>query len=905
MIDFFLKSSLFLKIFKMNQDEELLYSRQIAAYGSNAMKKITQLKILIFGMRGLGIEISKNIVLAGPKKVTIFDQNVITMKDLGANFYLNEEDIGKRRDEISLKKLKELNNNVECDFLKDPEQKISDIIDLYDILIITEIMEIDEVKKINKICHEKKKGFIYCLVFDLTFYCFVDFGDHIIKNTSNSESKKYYIKNITKGKNTEITIDNEFDNFLFNEGDLVLIKDIKGMKQLLNGKKRKIIKIGENKFEIDEDSNNYDDYIQGGIVEEVLKDIHIHHKEFEQLLYLSTEGEMVNPKNNELNLHLAFLSLHEFFKIYKKLPDNNIEDINNILILAKKIFEKNDENWCKDLNLEEEYLMDIFKYSTCQISPVCSYGGGVVSQEIIKYIGIYNPINQWFRADFMPILDKTINNNDIERGSRYEEQTSIFGNETQKKLENLNIFMVGAGAVGCELLKNFAMMGICTGPNSLLTVTDHDRIEKSNLSRQFLFRENDISKLKSEIAIKSIKTMNKDIKCKYMEELICEKTENIFNKEFFEKQKAVILAVDNFEARTYVSEKCELYNVPYFNCGTEGPYANVEAFIPGKTQKASYPINYKKIVPPCTLKMFPSSINHCVLWSLEHFENIFNKNIKLVQKLKNDINIFYEEMDKILDLRLQFKKIKKIFKILKIADNQNFEACIKYSVKKFCKFYIHNINDILRCYPPDYINKETGLKFWTGKKIMPHPLKLDINDDKCLGFIKSLSCLFAECLNINIKSTNIIEFIKDYIKILNIKPPKQLKFENKAYYEEQIKNVKEKISRYYQNSNIKNIKFEPKQYEKDTIDINENDYIYFSSILRAKNYNLPQLDKIKIKIIAGKIMPSLITSTSSISGLLALQLYVLCQNSNCNKFRTGIIDLSDNTLSLGIPLLND
>ena len=49
-------------------------------------------------------------------------------------------------------------------------------------------------------------------------------------------------------------------------------------------------------------------------------------------------------------------------------------------------------------------------------------------------------------------------------------------------------------------------------------------------------------------------------------------------------------------------------------------------------------------------------------------------------------------------------------------------------------------------------------------------------------------------------------------------------------------------------------------------------------------------------------MPALITSTSSIAGLLA-QLYVIYHNSNCKTFRTGILDLSDNTLALGIPQL--
>ena len=62
----------------------------------------------------------------------------------------------------------------------------------------------------------------------------------------------------------------------------------------------------------------------------------------------------------------------------------------------------------------------------------------------------------------------------------------------QRKLENMKVFLVGAGALGCEFLKLFAMMGVSVGETGLLTVTDDDTIEKSNLSRQFLFRDWDI-----------------------------------------------------------------------------------------------------------------------------------------------------------------------------------------------------------------------------------------------------------------------------------------------------------------------------------------------------------------------------------------------------------------------------
>ena len=881
--------------------DENLYSRQIAAFGTNAMNKIAKLKILIYGLRGLGIEISKNIALSGPEKVAIYDNNNITIDDLGANFYIEEKDIGFRRDEICIKKLSELNHNVKFNILKNGN--IEYYIQEYDILIITEIMDIKELIKLNDLCHINKKGFIYCLVFGLSFFCFNDFGEHVITNLNNNDIKKYFIKDIIKGKKTVITIDNELENFELYEDEYIKFKDIKGMKQLLDGNKRKILNSKIDKFEIDEDSSNYDEYIEGGIVEEVRENIYIKNKRFEEMINFPMLCEKnINSENNELNLHLAFLSLHEYFKINKKLPDNKQDDLNNILNITKKIYEKYKNDWCKNINLNEQLLDSIYKYSKCQISPICGYGGGVASQEIIKYIGIYKPINQWFRVQFTPILDNSISHNSTILDSRYKDQILIFGDETQKKLENLNVFLIGTGAVGCELLKYFAMMGISTNENSLLTATDHDRIEKSNLNRQFLFRENDITSLKSKCAIEAIKKMNNKINCKYMEEYVCKETEIIFNKEFFEKQNAVIIAVDNFEARNYISQQCEKYKLPYFNCGTDGPYANVEAFIPGKTVEASYPINYKKVVPDCTLKMFPSSINHCILWTLNHFEKYFNNNIKKAQLMYNNINKFYESMNEYLDLRIQFKKIKNIFKILRLANSKNFDNCIKFSIKKYYNFFIYKINDVLSCYPVDKINQETGLKFWTGNKRMPHPLKFDINDIMCFEFIKSFSCLLSKCLCINIENIKINDYIKEYCNNYHIKNRKKKIYENKKYYENKIIIIKDKINIFLK-GNTNNIKFIEIPYEKDSIDINQINFISCCSNLRAKNYNIEQLDKLKIKIIAGKIIPALITSTSSIAGLLALQIYVICQNSNCRTFRIGIMDLSDNTLGLGIPEL--
>jgi ubiquitin-activating enzyme E1 len=106
--------------------------------------------------------------------------------------------------------------------------------------------------------------------------------------------------------------------------------------------------------------------------------------------------------------------------------------------------------------------------------------GGMIAQEAIKAVtGKFHPIVQYFYYDCRECLEENENNysdklvNTNESTSRYVAQEIIFGTKFQSKLESLNIFLVGSGALGCEYIKNFAMMGLCTNETNggRLTVT--------------------------------------------------------------------------------------------------------------------------------------------------------------------------------------------------------------------------------------------------------------------------------------------------------------------------------------------------------------------------------------------------------------------------------------------------
>lgn len=112
---------------------------------------------------------------------------------------------------------------------------------------------------------------------------------------------------------------------------------------------------------------------------------------------------------------------------------------------------------------------------------MCSFLGGVVAQEIVKYTGKYTPLRQFLYLDMFELIDSVELPTDAAsytlENSRYDDQIAIFGKQNVEKIKNLNLFVVGAGALGCEFMKQLAMMGACSGGTGKLTITDMDRIE--------------------------------------------------------------------------------------------------------------------------------------------------------------------------------------------------------------------------------------------------------------------------------------------------------------------------------------------------------------------------------------------------------------------------------------------
>ena len=830
-----------------------LYSRQLYTIGKHAMDSLRNSKILISGLSGIGIEIAKNLILYGVKQVTIHDSDKITKNDLSSNYYVQSDDIGKYRVDIVLDKLKELNNYVEV--ISDKNLLSDNLVKSHDLIIITDKF-IQPCDYYNLLCRKYNKKFIFANTIGVMGSIFCDFGNEFIIYDQDGEEP-------INGIITEIN-DNVFTvaepHQLYMNDTIEYELNWNGNIYESSGKVSKII--NQLKFKID-DEEIPDKIFTKSHFKQIKESISISFDPIHISKYNPVFSQIITSDFERQNLlHCFNMGLYIFTKQFGRMPkSHNKSDANHLIDFVRQ--EMLTIYKCELTDLQKDIIRKLSYVSRGKLCPIDSVIGSIVAQEAIKGVtGKYTPINQWLYLDFIDILpqnilvnpkyDKIISNESI----RYSGLIKIFGTEFQEKLKESNIFIVGAGAIGCELSKNLAMMGIN------FTITDMDRIEKSNLNRQFLFRNSDIGKFKSEALKESINKINKDIKIISNINKVGLDTLSIYNHEFFNKISCVMTALDNIDARLFVDKLCVNNTKALIDSGTLGTKGNVQCVIPYITEsygESKDPV--EKTIPLCTLKNFPYLIDHCIQWARDLFEGYF---VRIPQNYINFTNNF----DKIKSMTpAELKEIHD--DVMFLIDNSvcHSKECIKFAYNLWHLHFRDHLEHLIEKYPSTHLTEE-GLDFWSGTRQFPKIQIFDMTNELCINFIESTANLWADVFGLeHVKIKDIIT----YLKIAKI-PKLTESHDSKESTDRLIKKL----------NDYKDIIFDVKilEFEKDDDTNFHIDFVTSMSNLRADNYNINKVDKFETKKIAGKIIPAIVTTTSLVSGFACLQLLKVLQDMN-------------------------
>ncbi|GBE62135.1 Ubiquitin activating enzyme [Babesia ovata] len=183
-----------------------------------------------------------------------------------------------------------------------------------------------------------------------------------------------------------------------------------------------------------------------------------------------------------------------------------------------------------------------------------------------------------------------------------------------KVLQDVSILLVGAGGVGCEVIKNLILCGL-----RKLVIVDLDTIDISNLNRQFLYQRQHVKMYKAEVACErareaapgcDISAMVVDVLTWRPQDVAC--------------YDAVLNALDNVRARSHINYCCMHAGVPLIESGSSGFNGQVYPILRGVTP--CYDCHAKprsKSFPVCTIRQIPEKPEHCIAWARQLYELLF------------------------------------------------------------------------------------------------------------------------------------------------------------------------------------------------------------------------------------------------------------------------------------------
>ncbi|CAM9203450.1 unnamed protein product [Rangifer tarandus platyrhynchus] len=637
--------------------DEGLYSRQLYVLGHEAMKHLQASSVLVSGLRGLGVEIAKNIILGGVKAVTLHDEGTAQWADLSSQFYLREEDIGKNRAEASQPRLAELNHYVPVSTYTGA--LVEDFLSGFQVVVLTN-SPLEDQLKVGEFCHRHGIKLVVADTRGLFGQLFCDFGEEMILTDSNAEQPLTAMGSmVTKGNPGIVTCLDE-SRHGFESGDFVSFTEVQGMNELDGICPLEIKVLGPYTFSIC-DTSNFSDYIRGGIVSQVKIAKKI---SFKSLLNSLAEPDFVITDfakySRSAQLHIGFQALHQFCAQHGRSPrpHSEVEGCSRTGDPSRGC-EGSTPPAVQQDNLDEDLIRKLAYVAAGDLAPMNAFIGGLAAQKVMKACsGKFMPVMQWLYFDALECLpegqEALSEDKCLPCQNRYDGQVAVFGSGLQEKLGKQRYFL----------------------------------------------------KLKSDTAAVAVSQINPHIRVISHQNRVGPETEHVYDDDFFQNLDGVSNALDNVDARMYMDCHCVYNRKPLLESGTLGTKGNVQVVIPFLTESYSSSQDPpEKSIPICTLKNFPNAIEHTLQWARDEFEGLFKQPAENVNKYLTDAK--FVERTLCLAGTQPLQVLEAVQRSLVLQWPQSWADCVTWAYYHWHTQYSSNIRQLLHNFPPNQVPEFT------------------------------------------------------------------------------------------------------------------------------------------------------------------------------------------------------
>jgi ubiquitin-activating enzyme E1 len=259
-------------------------------------------------------------------------------------------------------------------------------------------LNLDKAIEFNDYCHNHKPpiSFIKAEVRGLFGSVFCDFGpEFTVFDVDGEDAHTGIIASISNDNPALVSfVDDE--RLEFQDGDLVVFSEVKGMTELNDGKPRKIKNTRPYSFTLEEDTTNFATYEKGGIVTQVKQPKVLNFKPLREAI--KDPGEFLLSDFSKFDrpplLHLAFQALDKFVSDIGRFPvAGSEEDAQKLISQATHINENSGDARVEDINPK---LLRHFAFGArAVLNPMAAMFGGLVGQEVVKACsGKFHPLFQ-------------------------------------------------------------------------------------------------------------------------------------------------------------------------------------------------------------------------------------------------------------------------------------------------------------------------------------------------------------------------------------------------------------------------------------------------------------------------------------------------------------------------------